>query len=411
MGRRSYGTGRLFVRMDGNGQETWYGSWWVGATRVKRRIGPKRRPGSADGLTRAEAERELRRRIEAEVIVASGRRLTVREAGEAYIEHLEQVMERKRTTIQDYRGYLRRHLAPFFGERPVIKIDRALVEAYLKKKKRDGLSSKTVQNQLNFLHGIFGFSIKRGWATSNPVALVDRPKAPRSAHRRIRFLQPEELEALLRAVPGDDLGRVERPLYLAAAMTGLRQGELLGLRWVDIDWLASRVRVAESYTRGAFDSPKSHRGRSVPMADRLAAELERHFQRSSWCRDDDLVFAHPATGHVLDASKVRKRFRAALARGELRELTFHGCATRSARGWRPPARRCGPSRSGWATPTRVRPRSTPTMPRTRRTARPSPNGRLAPAESATTQAAAGTRGPRARATQPVREPTTPAGAF
>ena len=86
----------------------------------------------------------------------------------------------------------------------------------------------------------------------------------------------------MRAVPDDDLGAVERPLYLCAAMTGLRQGELIGLRWCDIDWVAGRVRVAESYTRGAFDSPKSHRGRSVPMSDRLAGELERHFQRTRW---------------------------------------------------------------------------------------------------------------------------------
>src|SRR5918912_1561320 len=141
-----------------------------------------------------------------------------------------------------------------------------------------------------------------------PVALVERPRAHRSAHRRIRFLQPEQLEAVLRAVPDDALGAVERPLYLTAAMTGLRQGELLALRWSDVDWSASRVRVAESYTRGAFDSPKSHRGRSVPMADRLAGELERHFQRSDHRGDQDLVFAHPATGHVLDASKLRKRF-------------------------------------------------------------------------------------------------------
>ncbi len=74
-------------------------------------------------------------------------------------------------------------------------------------------------------------------------------------------------------------------------MTGLRQGELLGLRWVDVDWSASRVRVAESFTRGAFDSPKSHRGRSLPMPDRLAQEVEHHFQRSRWRSDQDLVFA------------------------------------------------------------------------------------------------------------------------
>ena len=142
-------------------------------------------------------------------------------------------------------------------------------------------------------------------------------------HRRIRFLQPEELEAVVRAVPQDELGVIERPLYLTAAMTGLRQGELLGLRWLDVDWRAGRIRVAESYTRGAFDSPKSHRGRSVPLADRLAGELERHFQGSRWRGERDLVFAHPLTGHVLDASKIRKRFRRTLMRAGVHEITFH----------------------------------------------------------------------------------------
>lgn len=323
MGKRSYGSGRLFARVDSGGRETWYGSWWAGEVRVKRRIGPKRRPGTADGLTRTQAERELRHLIETEVVLHGAQRRTVEQAGAAYAEHLEHVMERKRTTLQDYRGYLRRHLVPFFGERTLDKIDAERVRRYLIAKRAEGLSSKTVQNHLNFLSGLFAFSVRRGWATSNPVALVDRPKAPRAAHRRVRFLQPAELEAVIRAVPDDHLGAIERPLYLMAAMTGLRQGELIGLRWSDVDWVAARVRVAESYTRGAFASPKSGRGRSVPMADRLAGEIELHFQRSRHQRDHDLVFAHPATGNVLDASKLRKRFREAVARAGVADLTFH----------------------------------------------------------------------------------------
>jgi integrase len=94
-------------------------------------------------------------------------------------------------------------------------------------------------------------------------------------------------------VPDDVLGSVEAPLYLTAAMTGLRQGELIALRWIDVDRSASRIRVADSYVRGAFDSPKNHRGRSVPMADRLAGKLERCFQAPRWRAENDLVFAHP----------------------------------------------------------------------------------------------------------------------
>src|SRR3954471_10090253 len=131
MAKRSYGSGRLFVRVDAAGKESWYGSWRVGGHRVKRRLGPKRRASTADGLTRTQAEAELRRLMATARVVAGASRRTVEEAGSAYIDHLEHVMERKRTTIADYRGYLRKHLAPFFGGRPLDKLDRARVESYL----------------------------------------------------------------------------------------------------------------------------------------------------------------------------------------------------------------------------------------------------------------------------------------
>ncbi|HTD08169.1 MAG TPA: hypothetical protein VK680_04705, partial [Solirubrobacteraceae bacterium] len=68
-GRRSYGSGRLFEVADKAGRVSWYGSWWSGGARVKRKLGLKRTQGTADGLTRAQAEKELRKRIERDVIV------------------------------------------------------------------------------------------------------------------------------------------------------------------------------------------------------------------------------------------------------------------------------------------------------------------------------------------------------
>ena len=309
MAKRSYGSGRLFVYKDKTGKESWYGSWRAGTRRVQRKIGPKRSQGGTSGLTRVQAERELRKRIDHDLVLATAERKTLADAGALYIDHLEHVMDRKRSTIQDYRGYLRGHLEGFFGDTPIDRIDPARVASYLKRKRADGLSSKTVQNHLNFLHGVFAFSLKRGWVLTNPVDHVDRPKKARSPHRRIRFLQPRELDELIDAVPDDSLGAVERPLYLAAALTGLRQGELLALKWMDVDWLASRVRVADNFTRGKLDSPKSHEGRSVPMADRLARELEALLPAlAPTARTTISSSAIPDTGNVLDPSKMRKRF-------------------------------------------------------------------------------------------------------
>jgi integrase len=61
----------------------------------------------------------------------------------------------------------------------------------------------------------------------------------------------------------------------------------------------------------------------VPIADRVAGELDRHFKASPWQADDDLVFAHPVLGTVLDASKLRKRFARALERAGVRPVRFH----------------------------------------------------------------------------------------
>ena len=113
-------------------------------------------------------------------------------------------------------------------------------------------------------------------------------------------------------------------MYLTAAMTGMRQGELFALRWRDVDWSARRIRVRRNYVRGQFGTPKSKRStRSVPLAARVAGELELLFQASRDRSDDDLVFAHPATGKPIDRSKLLKRFKAALRTAEIREVRFH----------------------------------------------------------------------------------------
>jgi len=243
--------------------------------------------------------------------------------GERYLAHLEHELERKPTTLGDYRSMLRRHVDPFFGEKPLERIDADEIRRYLAAKKKDGLATKTITNQLVFLHGLFTFALKRGWIAANPVAAVDRPRSP-VVDPDIRFLDLEELEELLRAVSDDHFGPTDRALYLTAAMSGLRQGELIALRWEDVDWRAGRIRVRRNYTRQRFGTPKSRRSsRSVPMPQRLADELRKHFGASASQADGDLVFPHPHTGGPLDASRLRKRFREALDSAGLRQARFH----------------------------------------------------------------------------------------
>ena len=323
MGRRSHGTGSLIVRTDSTGRQSWHAKVRVGRKQVWRKLGEKRVAGSRDGLTRKQAEARLRRLIDelerAPVVIE---RLTVGDVGERYLSHLATV-GRRRSTLDDYSSYLRVHLAPFFGDLPLEKIRRADIENFVAEKLADGLSPKSVRNYLGLLHSLFAYAEKQEWTRGNPCKLVEKP-GDEEGDGDIHFLAEEELEALLRAVPDTRLGPLDRVLYLTAAMTGLRQGELLGLRWRDIDWGASRVRVRQSYVRGEFGRPKSKRSsRSVPLADRVAAELDRYFRDSAFQADDHLVFGNPLTGKPLARRAVLKRFKQNLARARVREVRFH----------------------------------------------------------------------------------------
>jgi len=174
------------------------------------------------------------------------------------------------------------------------------------------------------MHSVFQLALRQGWCHHNPVKLADRPVAKKT-ETRIRFLTQPEVDALVAGeYPDDAFGSIEPALYLTAAMTGLRQGELLGLRWRDVDFDARRVRVVSAYVRGEFGDPKSEgSGRSVPMAQRVTDALAELHERTIYSGAADLVFCHPETGHPLDRSKLVRRFRQALERAGARTITFH----------------------------------------------------------------------------------------
>jgi integrase len=175
------------------------------------------------------------------------------------------------------------------------------------------------------LHSIFAYAERRGLVAGNVCKLVDKRK-PAVGNGRIRFLSPAELDELLAAAeaPTGAIAATDRVLYLTAAFTGLRQGELLALRWRDVDWHARRIRVRESLVRGEFTTPKSRRGhRAVPLATRVADALAAHRERSAFAGPEDLVFCHPLLGRPRERSRLCKRFKAVAVAAGFPALRFH----------------------------------------------------------------------------------------
>ncbi|MGO9973716.1 MAG: tyrosine-type recombinase/integrase [Solirubrobacteraceae bacterium] len=370
--KRRYGTGSIFEK-----RNAWYGQWRVRNRTITRKLGPIRTPGSRDGLTRKMAEARLRKLMAEVTPPPVYERMTVSEAGERLIKQLV-TRGRKASTTIGYESYLRVHVGPFFGEKQIADITKDDIEQFVAVCLENEQSIKSTRNYLGFLHSIFDFALRNGWVAINPCKAVEKPEVA-DDDQDIRFLDQAELDALLAATAGprsrrkpetadrvrrvrrlrdgggmlwkrigtelgiaestaiylygldldevglpDPLRAVDRVLYLTAAMTGMRQGELLALRWMDVDWTAHRIRVRRNLVRGRFGTPKSKRStRSIPLADGVARELELLFKASLYQADEDLVFAHPHTGKPLDRSQLLKRYKAALKRAGVREIRFH----------------------------------------------------------------------------------------
>jgi integrase len=235
-------------------------------------------------------------------------------AADEWLRFIEQDRERKPSTLVDYRSALRAHLVPAFGGRPIESITTENVESW--RRSLSGLSNRSKNKLLIQLHGIFRRAQIVWGVPVNPLARVE--KHPMRPSGDIRVFSPEEVWALVRAAASEQ----DAAVYLTAAFTGLRMGELLALRWRDVDFAGSTIRVRASWAGRALTTPKSGKVRAVPMAPGVAGALARLGRRENWVGEDDLVFAGEGGDH-LDGSALRRRYKAGLTAASLRPLRFH----------------------------------------------------------------------------------------
>jgi integrase len=242
-------------------------------------------------------------------------RATFANAAEEWLRYVERDRERKASTVADYRHMVSR-LKPELGSLRIEDITPERIESYRDDLVEGGRSNRTINKYLVVLHGIFKRAMKVYGLPANPVTLVE--KRPNTRPANIDVFSYEEVTALRRAAESDQ----DAALYLTAALTGLRMGELLALRWRDIDFELDSVRVRWSFTGGKEGTPKSGRERTVPMAGEVAQVLARLSHRERFTGDDDLVFAGARGGH-LRPNDVRAGYKQALSEAGLRDLRFH----------------------------------------------------------------------------------------
>jgi integrase len=249
------------------------------------------------------------------------------------------------STAAWYEGAIKNHLLPHFSGRKIREINAEDVERFranmvekmaarnLKmklaneakendgEKKADESGVRTVNKCLTLLGSMFRYALKHRWVTYNPASLVKKLKESEGEKQDARdgnILTPSEINALLEAV--DDR---YRSLLTCAVLTGLRQGELLGLQWGDVDWISRQIYVRRSYSDGHFYDPKTkYSRRKVDMPNALVLELKKWKLR---CPKGELDLVFPTSDGTPEhpSNMLRRGFFPALRRAGLRKIRFH----------------------------------------------------------------------------------------
>lgn len=305
--KRTHGSGSIFER---------HGAVHVKFHPVTGKRPVQRKICRVGELTDTEIERQAGRIIaEYKPPAAGDKAPTVAEVGVMHINQLE-LDGKAKSYITNRRGVLRNHLEPALGDRAVDSLKPKDLNRLKRAMQQEGKGPTVIVSAMWLLSGIFKFAIAEEWRTDNPVAAITMPEIETDPDA-VSYLTTAEVDRVIAAIPADELGKVERPLYRTAQQTGMRRGELIALHWRDCDFDGEVFRVSENYVEGEFKRPKGKRGRIIPITAAEKQTLLLWRMESRYPDDDDLVFANPISGEALRPEFVSKRFKAALLRAKV----------------------------------------------------------------------------------------------
>jgi integrase len=315
-----------------------------------------------------------------------GAGLTFRYLARDYLDWLASVKGAKPATLRDHRlllagvpsdeSQLARHdgeIMRALGDQPASAITTKHVRDLLGSIAARGVSPRTVNKHRNLIGAIFSYGVRERDVPDNPVVGIQRRREPNRA--ALLYYQPHEIEAIADALASGQHREVHEhhargctkgnggtchctPTFRArgqefpdldqalkhhrsnrdpdelledqqsaeavrvAAYAGLRLGELLALRWRDVDLPGAALTISRAISARIEGPTKSGEIRRVPMADQTRQALARLNQRNNFTSPDDLVFSN-ALGRPLDGSALRRRYKRARDAAALRPLRWH----------------------------------------------------------------------------------------
>ncbi len=252
----------------------------------------------------------------------------------------------KPNTWYQYNMTAHKHILPYIGDHLVKDLKPDLIQKLYNKKEKEGTGIRTIQYMHQVLHGALDQAVSLGILIRNPTDVCFKPKDTNDEEMQV--YSESQVNQLLMAVAGT---RYEA-LYQLALSTGMRQSELLGLKWSDLDWKNKTIKVqrqleraitdAKNYIPPANKSKKKHDDqfgqvktmsskRTLYLGDATIESLRRHMalqneerkhpQRAKWI-DNDLIFPS-VTGSPMNQSNLYHRFKELIAKLGLPDIRFH----------------------------------------------------------------------------------------
>lgn len=298
--------------------------WWIFIDHLGKKKAKK--VGGRDAALEVAKKLEARLTLgDLRVVEESPTMPTVEEYAKQWISYVRTV--RRETTAERYEETLRRHVLPVFKTRALDRIKRAEVRDFLVHLLNKGYAKTTVKLIRDIFSGLFAHAVEEELIAVNPVSGSAKRLSLEKDTDNVDVLTAEESSLFLKAC--EDSYSDYHPFFLCGLRTGMRLGELLAVRWGDIDWTSHFIVVQRSYRRGKFGLPKSGKARRVDMSDQLEATLKKLLQKkrkealaNGKGEVDGLVFCNK-DGKPFEQNFIRRVFKRILKKAGLREIRVH----------------------------------------------------------------------------------------
>ena len=320
--RRSNGEGNIRKRKDGR----WEGRYTAGHNPQNGKQIIK----NVLGKTQSEVKEKLKRAMEEskKVDITRTGKYTVSDWMEEWFENVAKLKVRP-SSHQTYRGYIDHHIAPNIGNTPLEKLstmdlqklyrklmNTGRVERIEAQDQPKGLSAKTVRNINQVISSAMDFAVAQKIISENPCKAAALPKLE---HKEMQTIPSEQLQAFLSEAKATGVYE----MYYIELATGLRRGELLGLKWTDIDWKNGIIKVRRSIARvngKTVESPLKTKNsyRAVTISSQAIEVLKQQKAKTN----DAYVFPSPSGGPISPDS-VNNMLKRVLARAGIPKVRFH----------------------------------------------------------------------------------------